>query len=258
MHTWITYADNDDYWLGALVLAKNLLSVHSKYPLIVFVPHSYKPNLILPSLGNVIVRQCAPIQHLGKRTTRPEYRSCLNKLHAWSLQGFEKVGWLDCDMLIVKNIDELFEFDLDHDEMLAAPGCTCNVFQNPKLPTEPHECPLSRSGSCLNVYVNTGVFVIRPSSQTYERLLDYDYDHPLPDQDAFNEFFVNRIHLLDSSYNYMVHLSLAHPEIDSKDAKIIHFTYDKPWKKIEGTQMPLCQSWRVLWNECAESVKNLR
>ena len=251
-HTWVTYADNDVYWLGALVVAQNLLTVNSKYPLIVFVPHSYNPNQIPSSLGNVIVRQCAPIQHLGKRTSRPEYRSCLNKLYAWSLEEFDKVGWLDCDMLILKNIDDVFDFDLDFDEMLAAPGCTCNVFKNPKLPTEPQGCPLSGSGS----YVNTGVFVIRPSSYTYAKLVDYDYDHPLPDQDAFNEYFKNMIHLLDPSYNFMVHLSLAHPELDSKDAKVVHFTYDKPWKMEQEKRMPLCQSWRVLWNECAKSIMN--
>jgi lipopolysaccharide biosynthesis glycosyltransferase len=129
-------------------------------------------------------------------------------------------------------------------------ACTCNVFKNPKLPTEPQGCPLSGSGS----YVNTGVFVIRPSSHTYAKLVDYDYDHQLPDQDAFNEYFKNRIHLLDPSYNYMLHLSLAHPEVDSKDAKVVHFTYDKPWKMEEEKRMPLCQIWRVLWKSVAIAI----
>ncbi len=250
-YAWVTYADTTCYWIGAIVLAITLNNVSSRYPLIVFVPESFDAHVpegkCLPE--NMHVRRCAHIVHEGNRSTRMEYRSCLNKLHAWTLLEFEKICWLDCDILVVRNIDDVFENELEDNEILAAPGCTCNIFDNPKLPTMPLSCPLRNPG---HIYVNTGIFVTRPSMNVYQELQRCDYNHPLPDQDAFNIYFKDSIRVLDPRYNYMVHLSLAHPELRFNPPYIVHFTYDKPWLLGRSTPMvPFSKEWQLVWQRLA-------
>jgi len=250
---WVTYADTTGYWKGALVLAHSLIKTNSQFPLIVFVPEDFVRDSNVPP--NMRVRACKPILHDGKQATRPEYRSCLNKLIAWTLTEYERVGWLDCDMLIIRNIDNVFEMELNEGEMLAAPGCKCNVFDNPKLPKVPHQCPLLNN---QNIYVNTGLFVIRPSTRVFAELIKCKYDYPLPDQDAFNVYFQGRLRCLDPSYNYMVHLSLAHPDLDMRDLRVIHFTYDKPWHKDVDAILPFSKEWHVIWHAYADNKQTTK
>lgn len=251
--TWVTYADTEAYWHGALVLAQSLLKAQSRFPLIVLVPESWYDVIHMDDFpDNVIVRACEPIVHKGKQASRPEYKSCLNKLFAWTLLEYEKVGWLDCDLLIIRNIDDLFDIPVDDGEMLAAPGCTCNVFNNPRLPKLPHQCPLQHKSI---IYVNTGVFVVRPSKSIFDDLRKCNYDYPLPDQDAFNVYFRGRMRSIDPSYNYMVHLSLAHPDIDTDDLRVIHFTFDKPWLPNVDAILPFSKRWHIIWHDLAETTK---
>ena len=254
-YAWVTYADAPSYWNGAIVLALTLDLVASKYPLIVFVPEDFEVGEEENRLPcNMHIRRCASIIHEGSRSTRSEYRSCLNKLHAWTLLEFQKICWLDCDMLIVHNIDDVFDRELQDDEILAAPGCTCNIFNNPKLPTLPVSCPLRAKD---NVYVNTGIFVAKPSMKVFHDLRQCDYNHPLPDQDAFNIYFRDRIRLLDPSYNYMVHLSLAHPDLHLDRFRVVHFTYDKPWHVGGNPMVPFSKDWQLVWQRIiAEQTKN--
>ncbi len=230
------------------MLALTLQNVSSKHPLIVFVPEEFEAT---EKEVNMDIRKCASIVHEGSRSTRKEYQSCLNKLYAWSLLEYEKVCWLDCDMLIIHNIDDVFQNEIQLNEMLAAPGCTCNIFNNPKLPSLPWSCPFRHQEY---IYVNTGIFVIRPSQEVMKELQSCDFNHPLPDQDAFNIFFRKRIRLLDPSYNFMVHLSLAHPDLKPTldRLRVIHFTYDKPWLCDKAsTMVPFAKDWQAVWRNLA-------
>jgi alpha-N-acetylglucosamine transferase len=52
----------------------------------------------------------------------------------WSFVEYEKQCWLDSDMLVLKNIDNVFD-ELEHPkyEIAAARGCRCNVIQQCSL-----------------------------------------------------------------------------------------------------------------------------
>lgn len=76
---------------------------------------------------------------------RPELGITFTKLHCWRLIQFTKCVFLDADCLVLKNIDDLFQ----RDEFSAAadvgwPDC-----------------------------FNSGVFVYKPSLNTYLQLLDF-------------------------------------------------------------------------------------
>ena len=76
---------------------------------------------------------------------RPELGITFTKLHCWRLEQFTKCVFLDADCLVLKNVDDLF----DRDEFSAAadvgwPDC-----------------------------FNSGVFVFKPSLQTYSKILNF-------------------------------------------------------------------------------------
>ena len=50
---------------------------------------------------------------------RPELGVTLTKLHCWKLTQFDKMIFMDSDMVVVRPIEDLF----DRDEFSAAPDC---------------------------------------------------------------------------------------------------------------------------------------
>lgn len=97
---------------------------------------------------------------------RPELGVTFTKLHCWRLVQFKKCVFLDSDCLVVKNSDDLF----NHEEFTAVsdigwPDC-----------------------------FNSGVFVFRPSLDTYSRLLSFAVEQGSfdgGDQGLLNSFFPN-------------------------------------------------------------------
>lgn len=76
---------------------------------------------------------------------RPELGVTFTKLHCWRLLQYQKCVFLDADCLVIKNVDELFE----RDEFSAAPDVGWP--------------------DCFN----SGVFVFRPSLETYANLIAF-------------------------------------------------------------------------------------
>ncbi|KAH6641743.1 nucleotide-diphospho-sugar transferase [Chaetomium tenue] len=58
----------------------------------------------------------------------PRFRACFTKLAVFSLTAYDRVVMLDADMLVRRNMDELFDVPLDEDNRLfaATHACTCN------------------------------------------------------------------------------------------------------------------------------------
>ena len=50
---------------------------------------------------------------------RPELGVTLTKLHVWKLTDYDKMVFCDADMVVVRNIDDLFE----REELSAVPDC---------------------------------------------------------------------------------------------------------------------------------------
>lgn len=73
---------------------------------------------------------------------RPELGVTLTKIHCWTLTQYTKAVFLDADTLVVKNVDDLFE----REEITAVPDIGWP--------------------DCFN----TGVFVFRPSVDTFTAL----------------------------------------------------------------------------------------
>jgi len=96
--------------------------------------------------------------------SRPDLGVTFTKLHCWRLTQFSKCVFLDADCLVLQNIDDLF----DREEFSAAadvgwPDC-----------------------------FNSGVFVFKPSQETYANLQKFAVEHGSfdgGDQGLLNSYF---------------------------------------------------------------------
>lgn len=225
---WVTYVNTAEYMSAALTLHRSLQLVGTTYPFIIMMPEDSnlysKCNNETKSL--LIVHQVPEIDRVEPRHSSPRFASCINKLHIWNLTSYDKVCWLDSDMIALKNIDHLFDIPFGTNKIAACSGCLCNVYDNPKFVTKPDKCPFVNAN---NVYINAGLMVIIPDAKMFEILLHQDYNYPMPEQDVMSDVLQSYILTLPSTYNYLNHLDLIHPEIDHRDVHIFHFGYDKPW-----------------------------
>ncbi|EAQ85757.1 hypothetical protein CHGG_07010 [Chaetomium globosum CBS 148.51] len=66
----------------------------------------------------------------------PRFRVCFTKLAVFSLTAYDRVVMLDADMLVRRNMDELFDVPLDEEDRLfaATDACVCNPHELPHYP----------------------------------------------------------------------------------------------------------------------------
>ncbi|KPJ09387.1 Glycogenin-1 [Papilio machaon] len=144
---------------------------------------------------------------------RPELGITFTKIHCWNLTQYEKCVFLDADTLVVQNCDELFE----REELSAAPDVGWP--------------------DCFN----SGVFVYRPSAETFASLVTFAQERGSfdgGDQGLLNSYFSDWAHgdinkHLPFLYNvtsaafYSYLPALKHY---GQNLKIIHFIgAAKPW-----------------------------
>ncbi|XP_013149537.1 PREDICTED: uncharacterized protein LOC106111891 isoform X2 [Papilio polytes] len=215
---WVTLATNDSYGLGALVLAHSLRRAGSAYPAVVLITPSVtdamrdRLSAVFAEVVVVDVLDSGDAAHLAL-LQRPELGITFTKIHCWNLTQYEKCVFLDADTLVVQNCDELFE----REELSAAPDVGWP--------------------DCFN----SGVFVYRPSAETFASLITFAQERGSfdgGDQGLLNSYFSDWAHgdinkHLPFLYNvtsaafYSYLPALKHY---GQNLKIIHFIgAAKPW-----------------------------
>lgn len=147
----VTLATNDTYALGCLVLGNSLRQrAQTTRKLVVMITPGVSQPMrnqlarvfdMIYDVNLLDSRDAANLQLLG----RPDLSVTFTKLHCWRLTMFDKAVFLDADTLVLQNVDELF----DREELSAAPDAGWP--------------------DCFN----SGVFVFRPSEETYDSLLKF-------------------------------------------------------------------------------------
>lgn len=147
---------------------------------------------------------------------RPELRVTLSKLHCWNLTQYKKCVFLDADVLVLKNCDELF----DYEEFSAAPDVGWP--------------------DCFN----SGVFVFQPSVETFKALKEFaskETSFDGADQGLLNSYFSDWAHgdikkhlpfiyntCSTATYSYLPAFKQFRDKI-----KIMHFIgKNKPWTQF--------------------------
>lgn len=152
--------------------------------------------------------------------SRPELGVTFTKLNCWLLTQFSKCVFLDADCLVLKNIDDLFE----REELSAAPDAGWP--------------------DCFN----SGVFVFRPSKETYRQLMLFANQRGSSfdggDQGLLNEYFshwrtANIDRHLSFTYNVTSNAFYSYlPAITRfrNDVRVVHFAgSSKPWQLTYNT-----------------------
>jgi alpha-N-acetylglucosamine transferase len=166
--------------------------------------------------------------------------SLFYSLEVFNLRGYKKVLFLDSDMLVVKSVKEIFEFQ----EPFYASAESC-WYQGNGRRTDTYESVKSfpDPGLFIENPVNSGFMVIDQlciSTPNYNGLVDLinpglwakkNTFHA--DQLVINLFFKDRISLVDARYNFRptnFHEIYDREKVTLEDAKIIHyFRQYKPW-----------------------------
>lgn len=191
--------------------------------IIIELTKSFNFELVLIRIDNKVFSSYKETNHI----TRAAYiRLLLPDLIA----NEEKILYLDCDLLIINNLETLFNTDISH---LKYAGILDIAGSNLTRLPEPYK----------RNYINSGVLLMNlhalRKDQSLEKMLSiYEGNHAIidfHDQDLINMYALDEILILDSKYNYQVRSEIAKKgNWDSilKENSVLHFLGGtKPWHK---------------------------
>ncbi|MCB5203928.1 glycosyl transferase [Neorhizobium sp. T786] len=227
----VTLVTNADYAMGAAALARSINHTGSRADIVVLHTGGVAVDALAPLAGlgcRLVEVEHLPLsdafneRHARKnihgaapftKGRKPDFHTPLDnfcKLRLWQLTEYRTCAFIDADALVLRNVDKLF----DYPEFAAAP----NVYE-----------------SLADFHrLNSGVFVAKPSLQTFTQMLDR-LDQPdafwqRTDQTFLQTFFPDW-HGLPVFMNMLQYVWFNMPDIwDWKSISILHFQYEKPWE----------------------------
>jgi alpha-N-acetylglucosamine transferase len=254
LKAWATLLTQPSYLVGVRALRASLERVGSAYPLVVAVTDGIGADdrAVLEADGCLLrdVEPLRPPSGLRDSYANARFAEVWTKLGVWRLTEFERLVVLDADMLVTKDMDELFDLALDDDEIAACHACRCNPNRIASYPASwtPAGCAYTylagRTGTdpagaveVSDPYFNGGTLVLRPDLAVFDRLVaelaavDDLSRYVFAEQDFLNEHFRGRWVALPYVYNALKTLPFQHPDLwDASAVKNIHFIIDKPWE----------------------------
>jgi len=231
---WVTSC-NREYFEGVLKLHRSMRQVKTEFPLVCFCTDSTTAEQERALIAAGILTRRIPLSSL----TNPYKHKWLEsfvKLECWKLTDYDKVCWIDSDTIQLQNSDELMNVSLKPH------GIACAV--DHEVFPEPSEHVRLRM-------IQTGVFVLRPASETYEMIkaqlgkvesVDGSDQGFLTSYYALSSF--DDVRFFSSAYNYMKRGLKRHPQFDLSEIKILHYVgHPKPWNGGEPGYERLQRIW---------------
>ncbi|KAM3175482.1 hypothetical protein ACTXT7_008435 [Hymenolepis weldensis] len=221
----VTLATNNDYAVGAMVLAASLRNTKTTKKLVCMVTNTVENPMLeqvkefFDEVVKVDVLDSRDEVNL-KLLSRPELGVTFTKLHCWRLTQYTKCVFMDADTMVIQNIDDMFEGE----EITAAP--------DPGWP------------DCFN----SGVFVFTPSLDTYRALLDFalkEGSFDGGDQGLLNAFFPHwrvqgakyRLPYTDNCCTHSFYTYVPALKKFGWNVRVIHFIgQSKPWNYKNNIQ----------------------
>ena len=226
---YITLVTNDDFVIGARALARSIQACAAAYPLLVMTTFRSPAVDALADFGVRLIDVSPPevsaafaVRHERKQIhgknpftkgNKPAFHTPLDnfcKLRLWQLTDYERLVFLDADTLMLKPCDRLFAYP----EFSAAPNLYEGLGDMHRL--------------------NSGVFVARPSMETYAAMiaaLDAPEAYWRRTDQTFLETFFPQWHGLPYIYNCLQYVYFNLPDLWNWDAiHLLHYQYEKPWQ----------------------------
>lgn len=199
-NTYITLLSNDEYFLYTMGLWHSYKQLNCKYPLNIMITDNLSSWIIekMDSLGMSYFKiDSSDFDDIfNKSKTQKNWREAFRKLTVFKLTQFDEGIFLDCDTIMNKNMDDLFD----------KPMLTCTGRYN--------------SAASDNVKsLLSGMFVFEPSLEEYNKILtiiqnviDGKYVEKgltlqyANDEHVLSENFKGRMHGLPCTYQWMPHV----------------------------------------------------
>lgn len=141
---------------------------------------------------------------------------------------YDKVLYLDCDIVVLGDIAELYNTDIGNNILGAAPENFIRSTREFRIYTR------RALGLDPDTYVNAGILLMNLAEfrreRVEERFIDlitrYDFDLLDPDQAYLNYLCRDKIYLLPDSWN-----KEPMPRVREEEKNIVHYAlYKKPWQ----------------------------
>ena len=267
MKAWATLLTQPNYLMGVRTLRASLEKSGSDYPLVVIVTDGIdaESRQLLAGEG-CLLRDAEPIRpgsNLQGHYANARFAEVWTKLAAWRLTEFERVVFLDADMLVTQNMDELFSMELTAGTIAACHACRCNPNRIASYPASwtPEHCfytycrgaEHTSEPSMVDDYLNGGFLVLTPDEAVYADMIatlaavDDLSRYPFAEQDFLNEYYHGRWQPLPYIYNALKTLPFQHPALwNMAEVKNIHYIIDKPWERAldpDDRYYPVNQLW---------------
>ena len=231
-----TLLSSVNYLDGVLVLNRSLRESQNKFPLYVFMTSAFFEAH--PQVAGILRSHQIVFQLFDERLKLPEQVSSqirsrrwvttFDKLQVFGLTEFDKIVFLDCDMLITKNIDSLFTRRHLSFATASEQVSGCEDWTMP----------------------NTGMMVIEPEAglpekifkvwpQVQKKKIDFS------DQDLIHHYYHAKFKegqewRIPATYNAFVHLldkivkekgyNMNFKDADANTISVLHFAIkDRPW-----------------------------
>lgn len=273
---WVTLVTRASYIPGVVLLAHSLHTNASKFPLLILVTPSLSPSIkatlqkeaALTNSSLLLTDSLFPPPHNAPVSLiTPRFEDTWTKLRVFELHkhGYDKLVFLDADMLVLQNMDELFDVDLSGEHCIASThACVCNLDNDPWAspkwtqencaftglsPTSPATTvPPTTSKEGEDAWtephrlLNSGMFIFTPHESQWKDIQVFLQTDPrvksflFPDQDFLAVFFLDRWKSVGWRYNALKTMRYWHSDMwDDGDVKNLHLIVDKPWSKRVGS-----------------------
>jgi len=234
-YSYVSILTTDSYLFGALTLWKSLQDTKPKYPFhLLITPNLSQESITLIQKSNIPIIKIEPIKNpiLNDPKDRRYYN--YSKLNMWNLTQFEKIVYLDADMIVMHNIDELFN--------------------------KPNLSSTNAGGAIYKDWkqLNSGLIVLEPSQSVFNDMKNQvgtiEKEKGKGDQAFIHQYYSDwperkELHLphvynvfdchiegYKKKMNYYLdeNIQFGNSKFDPKRIKIVHYIgQSKPWNKIE-------------------------
>ncbi|KAL2490527.1 putative UDP-glucuronate:xylan alpha-glucuronosyltransferase 4 [Abeliophyllum distichum] len=195
---------SEDYVCGAIALAQSIIQTNTTKDLVLLADVDRISEYSLKGL-QAAGWKIKPIRRIrsphAKRKAYNEYN--YSKLRIWQLIDYDRVMFIDSDLIVLKNIDKFFNYP-----QLSAVGNNKHIF-------------------------NSGLMLIEPSICTFKTLLKKRFvvaSYNGGDQGFLNEMFP-WWHRLPVKLNYIKYFNTINDQLHEipHDLYALHFVGMKPW-----------------------------
>lgn len=237
-YAYVTLLSTSNYLDAVLVLNKSLRRVHSKYPLLVALTENVNNPEIISKLEqhHILWEVVQPLQYHSSVTEKyheiaANVLNTASKLQIFTLKDWDRLVYIDADVLVLQNIDDLF--NKPDGAMLKYPDDNMGF---------------------------TGLFVFCPryhqEDEFYPTLIAH---HDCVDGDLIGKlwFFVRESPAHQIDLTYLWHYSPYITAEEMKNIKAVHFCNNtKPWLCFDESYFPkgLYVNW--LYQEILKEVHN--